>query len=167
MASKKHKKLKHRMRNAATAPAVPRARVVSPEAKPASVSESPGWQVAKIIGGAVGTSLACALVARQDWIPPKALTGGVSAVGAALMLGTHSPTVRAFGAGAVASAGGQFTYLMLDDAAQIKHAAQQVADKTPPGKKPSNAEGLPPGALEAAYERARRRMALMHQPEAA
>jgi hypothetical protein len=167
MATKKHKKLKHRMRNAAPAPAVPRARVVSLAGKPANDHDSPSWQVAKIVGGAVGTSLACAFVARQDWIPPKALTGGVSAVGAALMLGTHNPTWRALGAGALASAGGQFTYLMLDDAAQIKRAAQQVASNTAPSKKPANAEGLPPGALEAAYERARRRMALMHQPEAA
>lgn len=167
MATKKHKKLKHRMRNAAPAPAVSRTRPVSIVKMAANNKDSPGWQVAKIIGGAVGTSLACAFVARQDWIPPKALTGGVSAVGAALMLGTHSPTVRALGAGALASAGGQFTYLMLDDAAQIKHAAQQIAGNTTTVKKPSNTETLPPGALEAAYERARRRMALMHQPDAA
>src|SRR5215467_16352245 len=121
MANKKHKKVKHRIRNAATAPPAPRARGASPVVKPAN-KDSPGWQVAKIVGGAVGTSLACAFVARQDWIPPKALTGGVSAVGAALMLGTHNDTVRWLGAGALASAGGQFTLLMLDDAAQVKHA---------------------------------------------
>ena len=166
MASKKSKKVKHRMRNAAPAPALPRARVVSQAGKPASVPDSPGWHVAKIIGGAVGTSLACAFVARQDWIPPKALTGGVSAVGAALMLGSHNETVQALGAGALASAGGQFTYLMLDDAAQIKHATQ-IANTTAPAKKPANAETLPPGALEAAYERARRRMALTHHQDAA
>jgi hypothetical protein len=166
MASKKPKKVKHRMRNAATAPALPRARVVSLAGKPVSEQDSPAWHVAKIIGGAVGTSLACAFIARQDWIPPKALTGGVSAVGAALMLGTHNDTVRAIGAGALASAGGQFTYLMLDDAAHVKQATQ-IASNTPPAKKPANAEMLPPGALEAAYERARRRMALSHHQDAA
>ena len=167
MATKKPKKVKHRIRNAMAAPALPRARVVAQAGNPVSDKDSPGWHVAKIIGGAVGTSLACALVARQDWIPPKALTGGVSAVGAALMLGTHNETVRALGAGALASAGGQFTFLMLDDAAQIKHATQQAAGNTTPAKKPSNADTLPPGALEAAYERARRRMALSHHGDAA
>jgi hypothetical protein len=104
-------------------------------------------------------ALACAFIARQDWLPPKAITGATTAVGTALLLGGQSDTLRLVGAGAAAAAGGQLLLLAVDD--QLQNKPEQVAskDKAPP-KKPANADGLPPGALEAAYERARRRLAM-------
>jgi hypothetical protein len=48
----------------------------------------------------------------------------------------------------------------VDDQLQSRPPEQVVSKDKPPAKKPSNADGLPPGALEAAYERARRRLAM-------
>jgi len=156
------KKPKHgrpRMRNAATAALArhPTAPTATHADKPQT--ESRAWQVAKVLGGAAVSAVGCSFIARQEWLPPKALTAGVAAVGAALYAGGQNDTLRMVGAGAAASAGGMFTYLMIDDAVHTKPAGQpQVASNPPPAKR--QAEGLPPGALEAAYERARRRMAL-------
>jgi hypothetical protein len=121
--------------------------------------DSPTWSAVKTAGGALGAAIACAFIARQDWLPPKAITGAVSAVGAALAVGGHSDTLRAVGNGAMSAAGGQFGLLIIDDHYQTKQAPQQVAS-TGPVKKPANADSLPPGALESAYERARARLAM-------
>jgi hypothetical protein len=162
MAKKKPKHGKPRMRNAATAALArtPRHATASPAThEERAQTESRAWQVAKVLGGAAVSAVGCSLIARQEWIPPKALTAGVAAVGAALYAGGQNDTLRMVGAGAAASAGGMFTYLMIDDAVHPKTASQpHVASNTPPAKR--QADSLPPGALEAAYERARRRMAL-------
>jgi hypothetical protein len=166
MAHKHKKKAKHgraRMRNAASAaiarmPRRPTASTAAHQGDP-SKTDSRAWQVAKVLGGAAVSAVGCSFIARQEWLPPKALTAGVAAVGAALYAGGQNDTLRMVGAGAAASAGGMFTYLMIDDAVHTKPASQpQVASNPPPVKR--QADGLPPGALEAAYERARRRMAL-------
>jgi hypothetical protein len=161
----KKKKPKHgrpRMRNAATAAAArrPRHATTSPAThENKTETESRAWQVAKVLGGAAVSAVGCSFIARQEWLPPKALTAGVAAVGAALYAGGQNDTLRMVGAGAAASAGGMFTYLMIDDAVHTRPASQpQVVSNPPPAKR--QADGLPPGALEAAYERARRRMAL-------
>lgn len=153
MATKKTKKTKQpkpKLRNAATAPAMPRPRT-------RGHASTPGWQAAKLGAGVVAGALACAFIARQDWLPPKAITGATTAVGTALLLGGHSDTLRLVGAGAAAAAGGQLLLLTVDDQLQSKPEEVASKDKTSP-KKPANADGLPPGALEAAYERARRRL---------
>jgi len=118
---------------------------------------TPGWQAAKLGAGVLAGALACAFIARQDWLPPKAITGATTAVGTALLLGGPSDTLRLVGAGAAAAAGSQLLLLAVDD--QLQSKSEQVAskDKTSP-KKPANVDSLPPGALEAAYERARRRL---------
>jgi hypothetical protein len=121
--------------------------------------DSPAWSAVKTAGGALGAAIACAFIARQDWLPPKAITAGVSAVGAALAVGGHSDTLRAVGNGAMSAAGGQFGLLIIDDHYQTKQPPQQVAS-TAPVKKLANADSLPPGALESAYERARARLAM-------
>ena len=161
MATKKTKRPKPKLRNAATASAPPRPRTARASAARDHTArldeDTPGWQVAKLGAGVLAGALACAFVARQDWLPPKAITGATTAVGTALLLGGHSDTLRLVGAGAAAAAGGQLLLLTVDD--QLQSKPEQVAskDKNPP-KKPANADGLPPGALEAAYERARRRL---------
>jgi hypothetical protein len=96
-------------------------------------------------------------VAKNDWLPPKVITGATATLGGALLVGGESDTLRWLGAGAAAAAGGQLLLMAVDDQMQSK-APEKVASTTPPPKKPANADGLPPGALEAAYERARRRL---------
>jgi hypothetical protein len=170
MANKKTKKHKPKLRNAATASAIPRSRPAtrgsSPRASSARLDQdTPGWQAAKLGAGVLAGALACAFVAKQDWLPPKAITGATTAVGTALLLGGHSDTLRLMGAGAAAAAGGQLLLLAVDD--QLQSKPEQVAsnekekdkdkDKTPP-KRQASLNALPPGALESAYERARRRL---------
>jgi hypothetical protein len=143
---------------------MPRPRGAIRAAQPPTDWRARGWQVAKLGGGMLAGSLACAYVARQDWLPPKTITAAATAVGGALALGGETDTLRWVGAGAAAAAGGQLLLLTVDDQLHGKPAEQVASKDKPPAKKPANADGLPPGALEAAYERARRRLA-MTQPE--
>lgn len=152
-------KPKHGLRNAAAMSAIHR-----PRAAPKVDTEHPdwqhrAWQVAKLGGGMLAGALTCAYVARQDWLPPKTITAATTAVGGALAVGGESDTLRWIGAGAAAAAGGQLLLLAVDDQLQSRPPEVVSKDK-PPAKKPANADGLPPGALEAAYERARRRLAM-------
>lgn len=152
-------KPKHGLRNAAAMSAIHR-----PRAAPKVGQEHPdwqhrAWQVAKLGGGMLAGALTCAYVARQDWLPPKTITAATTAVGGALAVGGESDTLRWIGAGAAAAAGGQLLLLAVDDQLQSRPPEVVSKDK-PPAKKPANADGLPPGALEAAYERARRRLAM-------
>jgi len=168
MATKKTKKTKntkpkHAFRNSATAAALPRAR---PTARARTEDDSFALRAAKVAGGMVGATIACAIVAKQDWLPPKALTSTTAAVGAALALTGHSSTLRDVGYGVMGAAGGQLGLLLIDDHQQSKQANPQVAS-TASVKKPANAETLPPGALESAYERARARLAITRTSEAA
>jgi hypothetical protein len=162
--TKKHKP-KHAFRNAASASAMPRPRATAQTRTPKMDWGSRGWQLAKLGGGMLGGALACALIAREEWLPPKTVTGAATAIGTALMLGGESETARWLGAGAAAAAGGQLLLLTVDDHQQTK-THETLPGKTPPPKKPSNADGLPPGALEAAYERARRRLEMTHAIDA-
>ena len=189
--SKKHTKT-HRMRRNAVAAvparAVPRAVVVRRRGPTASdlaeqdaleaarmakaaEDDTRGWRTAKAFGGALATTIAGAYLARQDVLPPKIMTGAISALGAALALGAPNKTVRSLGLGAMAAAGGQFGLMVIDDEL-IRQQEKKKEDRpqlasgarpgTPPtpGKKPSNASDIPADALARAYERARLRMAL-------
>src|ERR1044071_9336701 len=119
---KKHKKAHLMRRNAVTAPArtLPRAvavrmrpptqrAVVADEearaleaARKAAEEDTKGWRTIKALGGAAATSVAGAYLARQDVLPPKIMTGAISALGAALALGAPTKTVRSIGLGAMA-----------------------------------------------------------------
>jgi hypothetical protein len=153
---KKTHKPKHALRNGPPRPPRPSPVPRSPGLQLGD--DSPTWSAVKTAGGALGAAIACAFIARQDWLPPKAITGAVSAVGAALAVGGHSDTLRAVGNGAMSAAGGQFGLLIIDDHYQTKQAPQVAS--TAPVKKLANADSLPPGALESAYERARARLAM-------
>jgi hypothetical protein len=172
MATKKTKhskkpKPKHAFRNAASVSAMPRPRTATRATVAPTDWRARGWQVAKLGGGMLAGALACAYVARQDWLPPKTITGATAVVGSALMLGGESDTLRWLGAGAAAAAGGQLLLLTVDDQIQSKPAEPVASKDKPVPKKPANADGLPPGALEAAYERARRRLAMTQADEVA
>lgn len=153
-------KAKHGLRNAAAVSAIHRPRAAARTEKEHTDWQHRAWQVAKLGGGMLAGALTCAYVARQDWLPPKTITAATTAVGGALAVGGESDTLRWVGAGAAAAAGGQLLLLAVDDQLQSKPPEQVVSKDKPPAKKPSNADGLPPGALEAAYERARRRLAM-------
>ena len=131
--SKKHTKTHRMRRNAvAAAPArpVPRAIVVRKRgptasdlaeqdaleaARKAAEDDTRGWRTIKALGGAAATTIAGAYLARQDVLPPKIMTGAISALGAALALGAPNKTVRSIGLGAMAAAGGQFGLMVIDD----------------------------------------------------
>jgi hypothetical protein len=172
MATKKTKhprkpKPKHVFRNAASVSAMPRPKTGTRPPVAPTDWRARGWQVAKLGGGMLAGALACAYVARQDWLPPKTITGATAVVGSALMLGGESDTLRWLGAGAAAAAGGQLLLLTVDDQLQSRPPEQVASKDKPAPKKPANADGLPPGALEAAYERARRRLAMTQADDVA
>ena len=189
--SKKHHKAHRMRRNATTAPArsIPPAIVVRRRgptaseiaeqqareveaARKAAEEDSRGWRTIKALGGAAATTVAGAYLARQDVLPPKIMTGAISALGAALALGAPNKTVRSIGLGAMAAAGGQLGFMLIDDELIRREDNKKKDDRpqlvagprpsTPPasGKKPSNASDIPSDVLARAYERARMRMAL-------
>jgi hypothetical protein len=147
MAKKKHKP---RRRNAAPRPS----RVTSlrgASGAKASVDDESMRRLGYTAAGAAGTALVGTFLAHEGWAP-KTIAGALAAVGAGLAWKGDGDTVRSVGAGAMSAAGSQLALMMIDD-----------RDRKPPpapGKKPSNADGLPAGALEAALERARMRFAL-------
>src|SRR5512139_3156545 len=120
---------------------------------------SPGRAALYTAGGAAAAAVTCALVARENILPPTFVTGLVTAIGGTAVAIAESETYRAVGQGVMAAAGAQLGLVLLDNHYQETTKAPTVAARSD-GKKPSNAEGLPPGALEAAYERARRRLAM-------
>jgi hypothetical protein len=177
---KKHNKAHRMRRNAVAAPArsIPRAVVVRPRGPIArellkdenDEEDTRGWRTIKTLGGALATTIAGAYLARQDVLPPKVMTGAISGLGAALALGSPNKTARSIGLGAMAAAGGQLGFMLIDDEL-IKRADDKSGtvpatkvqpSSTPPvpGKKPSNMSDIPADALARAYERARLRMAL-------
>jgi hypothetical protein len=162
--TKKARKAKHLYRNAVPPPRS------STNSRPSAVprpsggrigDDTPAWRTIKTAGGAVGAALACAYIARENWIPPKVVTGLVSAVGGTLAVGGQSDTLRAVGAGVMSAAGAQLGLMLIDDHYHgSKSGTPAPATIAAVGKKPANTESLPPGALESAYERARARLAM-------
>src|SRR6185295_14656549 len=141
------------------------------KADKAAEEDTKGWRTIKALGGAAATSVAGAYLARQDVLPPKFMTGAISILGAALASFAPSRTVRSIGLGAMAAAGGQLGFMLIDD--ELIRREEKKKDDRPqlaagprpstpptPGKKPSNASDIPADALARAYERARMRMAL-------
>jgi hypothetical protein len=182
MATPKTKKTKpkHRLRNAATARALPRAVVVRPKERPASHvdaepdqrvplarTNTPGWRTFKAVGGALVTSVAGAYLARQDLVPPKIAAGAISAAGALLAL--EGPEFwKPLGLGAMSAAGGLLSFMLIDNELikfaddKDKKQAQESAASKPPAPAPTKrqASDIPADALARAFERARLRMAL-------
>lgn len=130
--------------------------------------DTPGWRAIKAAGGAVASAVAGAYLARQDWVPPKVMTGVLTAAGAVLAL--EGPDGwKALGLGAMSAAGAQLGFMLIDDqlikSAEDKDKKERVASKpAPPAKKQSNAGDISADALARAYERARLRMALTSEP---
>lgn len=144
MAKKKKHKFKFKHRNAGP----PRPRAAKQE------EETPGKRLAVTAAGAAGTALAGSFLARQGWAP-KTIAGALAAVGAGLAWKGDGSTIRSIGTGAMSAAGSQLALMMIDD-----RDRKTAPPPTTAAKKPANADGLPAGALEAAFERARSRLAM-------
>jgi hypothetical protein len=162
--TKKARKAKHAYRNAAPPPRSNTSLRPGTGPRPGGGrigTDTPAWRTIKTAGGAVGAALACAYIARENWIPPKVVTGLVSAVGGTLAVGGQSDTLRAVGAGVMSAAGAQLGLMLIDDHYHGSGGGTHAtATASAVGKKPANADSLPPGALESAYERARARLAM-------
>lgn len=151
MAKKKRKhSFKHatRHRNAAPRASAPRA----PRGKPED--ETSLHRLGYTAAGAAGTALVGSLLARQGWAP-KTIASALTAVGAGLAWKGEGSTIRSVGAGTMSAAGSQLALMVIDDHEKTSPNKVVIA-----GKKPANADDLPPGALEGAFERARQRLAL-------
>ena len=150
----KHKFTRHRNawppRNAT--PRAPRA--------PKAADENSMHRLGYTAAGAAGTALVGSFLARQGWAP-KTIAGALTAVGAGLAWKGDGSTIKSVGAGTMSAAGSQLALMMIDD------RGKPVAAPTVATKKPSNADELPPGALESAFERARERLALVSADEMA
>lgn len=115
-----------------------------------------GWRLARTAGGALGGAVLCAWAASTRTIPKKTAAAVLSAAGAAVALGNDDEAVRDVSLGVATTAFGQLLMLLSDD------QLTQLAEASPPAnkekekeKKLSNADGLPPGALAAAVQRAK------------
>src|SRR5262245_52879203 len=163
------KRFRHKFRNGFRNDPRP-SRSTSPRASTESKGEnpqgklSPGRAALYTAGGAAAAAITCALVARENLLPPTFVTGLVTAIGGTAVAIAESDTYRAVGQGVMAAAGAQLGLVLLDNHYQETAKKPMVAAKAD-AKKPSNAENLPPGALEAAYERARRRLAMAEAAE--
>lgn len=143
----KKKKNKHKFMHRNAGPRAPRT------AKPED--ETSTHRLGYTAAGAAGSALLGAVLARQGWAP-KTIAGTLAALGAGLAWKGEGATTKSLGAGTMSAAGAQLAMMMIDDHQQ-KQQAPQIATA---GKKPANADGLPPGALENAFERARERLAV-------
>ena len=107
--------------------------------------------------GAAGTALVGSFLARQGWAP-KTIAGALTAVGAGLAWKGDGSTIKSVGAGTMSAAGSQLALMLIDDR---DRGSAPKAPTVATAKKLANADGLPPGALENAFERARERIALV------
>ena len=152
MAKKKHKHRKQTANQFRNAPPLRAPRAVGSRTK----EETPLRRLGFTAAGAAGTALLGSFLATQGWAP-KSIAGALSAVGAGLAWRGDDPTLRSIGAGTMSAAGSQLALMLIDD----RHDKPPPDKKKPTeSKKPANADELPPGALEAAFERARSRLAL-------
>lgn len=112
--------------------------------------------------GATGTAIAGSLMARFG-VAPKVIAVGLGALGAGLLASGDESKLRSVGAGAMSAASGQLALMVIDDHETTKTAPPTQIAKKGPAEKPANTNELPPGALEAAMERARMRLALQDE----
>lgn len=153
----KKKKFRHpALRNAApiAAPARPRVARAPRARSEAAAGESPLRRLGYTAAGAAGSAIVGSFLAREQWAP-KTIAGLLTTAGAIASWTSHDPLVQNIGSGAMAAGGGQLALMLLDD-----HEKDKTGDK-PGSTKRANADGLPTGAIESAFERARARMAVM------
>lgn len=127
-----------------------------PPRAPKPAFEASMHQLGYTAAGAAGTALLGSFLARQGWAP-KTIAGTLAAVGAGLAWKGDGATIKSVGAGTMSAAGSQLALMLIDDRTRPVVAPVPATAQV----KPKNADELPPGALESAFERARERMALV------
>ena len=157
------KRAKPRHRNAGPpAPRVsaPRSKVASP---PLQTKKDSFVDLLQTLGGAAATSVVGAYAVKWG-IHPELVSTGLSLAGGYFAWQSQEDLTRHLGAGAASAAGSQLLLLKLSPApAAPKLAATQTAPtQTAQISRPKNADlgALPPGMLDAAFERARAELAV-------
>ena len=135
-------------------PARPRPRPASrPSPHPAMPEDTTTRRLMYTAGGAAGTALVGSFLAREGWAP-KTIAGLLTAAGGVAAWTSADPMVQNLGAGAMSAAGSQLALLMLD-------GRDGHDSKDAPGKaRQADANDLPHGALQAAFERARSQLSV-------
>ena len=108
--------------------------------------------------------MSASFLVHEGWAP-KTISTALAAVGAGLAWKGDAPNIRSIGAGAMSAAGSQLALMLLDERDQKDKAAK--ARRRDAGQKPANAGQLPPGSLENAFERAKARLAMSSEQDAA
>lgn len=148
----KKKKNKHKFMHRNAAPRAPRTSASTPE------NETATHRLGYTAAGAAGSALVGAVLARQGWAP-KTIAGTLAALGTGLAWKGEGATTKSLGAGTMSAAGAQLAMMLIDDH-ETKQPVVKVASAATV-KKLANSDGLPPGALESAFERARERLTLV------
>lgn len=129
-------------------------------------AETPGWRLGANLLGASVASIGGALATRWGW-HPTSIAGLVTAAGA-IGAWQSKGIAQSVGTGVLSAGGSQLTLLLLQKTKENQHtkdSPQGQAPKPPdPKETPQRrqAAGLAPGALDAAFERARAAMTLDH-----
>jgi hypothetical protein len=154
MPNPKHKSKPHvkrfAMQRRNAGPPAPRAPRKPPEAAAEKASVGALLPAA---GGAASVAAVGTLLAHEGW-KPKTIATGLAALGALLAWRGRTEAEREVGLGAAGAALGQLLLLLWPT--ESEHSTAVATNEN----KPRQAEALPPGALESAFERARRRLAL-------
>ncbi len=145
------KKSKHKFKYRNAAPRAPRApRAAHP------VEETDLKRLGMTAAGAASSAFVGAFLTKQGWAP-KMISGALTALGAGLTWKGEGATTKSVGSGAMSSAGGQLV-LMLMDEHEHKQATSSPSTQVASAPTKRQADGLPPGSLENALERARARL---------
>ena len=155
---RRHYGRRNRRRNAGTVPAS--SSQPQTDGTPGAEQETPSGRIGWTAAAAAGTVVLGAFLAREGWAP-KPVAAALTAVGAGLALKGAGASTKSVGLGAMAAAGGVLTLLTMrpedkDKSKEENVAAGQGRPPTPADVQTRRAsDGLPPGALESAFQRAR------------
>lgn len=139
----------------------PRSSTEDPKEAP---KETPLGRLVFTVGSAVGGSLVGALAARYRLLSPQNVAIIMTAGGGALLLYKNAtPRARSIASGALSAGGSQLVVQALVSAPPPPVPVKPVAvsqTQSAPGRSNADIGALPPGALDAAFERARSELAL-------
>jgi hypothetical protein len=173
----KHKK-NYRHRNAASLAAMRRSRATT---KPNDDDEIDVGTILAALGGGLGGAFAGGWLAGRGWT--EEAVSAVMAVGGGVAAVLTDGPARVASMGVAAAGAGQFALTLFDDPEEkkIRKAAEAMAKKIiaekeaatkiaaatdkPAGDKPKLANAASPYGTEAAFNRARARLAALHDEE--
>jgi hypothetical protein len=162
-AAPKRTKTKPRHRNAS--PVVPRTSAPRSKADPPPPSKKDAFvQLLETLGGAAVTSVVGAYAVKWG-LHPELVSTGLGVAGSYFAWQSEDKLKRSLGAGAASAAGSQLLLMKLNPAPAAPAAP---APNTPPmptqiaqlPRKNADLGALPPGVLDAAFERARAELAV-------